>query len=188
MSETDDILKSVVYNADVIAAKKATSLIAYEEKIVKKILTSAGMANNAKELAMRAKEKTGKARLSFELFYEEYPTFPVYLAIRKLPFVHKIMTKDLFNKFCSTIMFKEWQWFVDEAPVVTKPIGLVFDWPGIKGTQMVLHNMQCTQEWFDNNLRLVRAIGSGKNIQLITVEQFDPFIKELLSYWMPPPF
>jgi hypothetical protein len=181
-SETDDILSSV-YDAEAIAARKAAGMAAYEERIVKKLLVHLGLAGSAAELAKRAKEKTGKARLSFEWFYEEYPDFPIYLVMRRIPFAFKVGVKDLFNKFCSTPMFKAWEEFRDEAPVEDKPIGLVFDWPGVAGTQMIMHNGANGYFDFDNRVRIVRSIGRGRNVEPITVEQFIPFLDELLKTW-----
>jgi hypothetical protein len=179
----DEILKGI-YASDIVEERRAAARVAYEERIVKKILVRGGLDGEIGKLCMRAKEKTGKARLTFEWFYEEYPSFPVYLSMRKVPFVYQVTPKDLFNKFCSTPMFKIWEEFRDEAPVRDRPVALVFDWPAVKGTQMVIHNWERPQEWFDGNLRLIRSIGTGRKLQLITIEQFEPFFECVFSGWI----
>jgi hypothetical protein len=49
---------------------------------------------------------------------------------------------------------------------------------------MVIHNWERPQEWFDGNLRLIRSIGTGRKLQLITIEQFEPFFECVFSGWI----
>jgi hypothetical protein len=185
MNPADDLLRSAVYNADVIALKKAISQSAYEEKIIKDILMHVGLDKEVGKLCMRVKEKTGRGRLTFEWFYEEYPHFPIYLAMRKIPFAFKVGAKDLFNKFTGTPMYTEWENFCDEAPVEDKPIGIVFDWPGVKGTQMIIHNDQQTMLQNDTGVRIVRRVGRGSATQPVIIEQLDNYLTPALARWVP---
>jgi hypothetical protein len=183
MDNADDLLKGI-YDPALIAERKAAGQAAYEERIIRKILVRLKLDKEIGKLGGRAKEKTGRGRLTFEWFYEEYPSFPAYVGIRKIPFAHQVTMKDLFGKFTSTPMFKAWEEFRDEAPVEDKPIGLVFDWPGVQGTQMVIHNWDRNVSWFDGKLRFVQSIGRA-NPQLIIVEQLEPFLVRAEECWIP---
>lgn len=181
MENADDILKSV-YNADIIAEKKAISQHAYEEKIIKQILTHVGLEKEVGKLCMPVKEKTGRGRLTFEWFYEAYPSFPIYLGMRKIPFAFQVSAKDLFNKFHTTPMYNEWMNFCDEAPAEDKPLGIVFDWPGIKGTQMIIHNDQNTLHRYDTCPRMMCRTKTGA---MVTIEQFNKYLIPTLATWVP---
>lgn len=179
----DDALKQI-YDPQAIAEFKAKAENAYEERVIKKLLAHVGLAEQAKTLAFRAKEKTGKARVSFEWFYDEHPDFPVYLKMRKLGFVYQVTVKELFNKFSSTPMYKAWEEFLYEVPVDNKPVGLVFDWPGVSGTKMVLHNwdIAATSGLDDGHLRLIKSVRKGG--RLVCLEQFEPFLDNAMSVWV----
>jgi hypothetical protein len=81
-------------------------------------------------------------------------------------------------------MASAWYEFIDEAPVEPSyPKGLVFDWPGMKGTQAVLHDWDHAIPWFDGNVRVVCGPKS-KNAQLLVIEQFGPFLDRTLENWI----
>lgn len=183
MKEIDDLLKKAVYSQELIEQKHAASAVAYEEKILKKILIRAGMEGKIKELAFRAKETTGKASLSFAAFYDEYPTFPIYLGMRKVPYAWKVPITDLFNKFCSTPMFKAWEEFKNEAPVEDVPVGVVFDWPGFRPTQMIIHNDWNGSNPCDGHVQIWRSVGKVPNQQRVMIESLDSYLLPILQEW-----
>jgi hypothetical protein len=175
----DDLLSDVFDRA---AEAKSVSMAAYEERVVKKMLGKAQLGDQAKQIAYRVKDLTGKARVNFSWFYSEYPDFPIWLGIRKVPYVHKLSVSDLFNKWSSLPFMQMWADLCDESPDSDKPVGLIFDWPGVKGTQLVLHNYKVD---FDvNSLRIIRKIGQGKLAELVYLEQFEPFFDLVLDQWV----
>ncbi len=182
MSELDDALKDV-YRSDQIQASRDAARAGYEEKIVKKILTAANLGTEIRDMAMDMQTRVGKARVTLAAFYESYPDFPVQLTARKLPFVYQVSFKDIFNKFCSTPIFKTWDEYRDEC-ASDKPIGLVFDWPGVSGTQMIIHNDTVLSD-ANNQVRLTRLIGNplNPNSFVITVEQFEGYLQNIIRRW-----
>ena len=164
---------------------KEKNMQTYEERIVKKLLTHVGLAHEINEIKRATKELTGQVSVSYAMFNDMHPDFPVALAIRQLSYVYEVSIKDLFNRFPSTQFFKTWADAVDEASDPDKPLGLVFDWPGVAGTHMIIHNN--TQVNLDvNNVRIARRVGKGSTAQTVYVEQLTSFLDSVAQHWNNP--
>lgn len=182
MTEDVDKLLSGVYNTDLIREKQEVSLAAYEEKIVKKILANANLSEEAGSLARNVKVAIGKGRVTFAWFFVEHQNFPVWIAVRKIPYVHRLSLATLFNKFPSSALVETWAEALDLTPYVDKPTGLVFDLMGIQGTQMILHNWT-DAPILDKHTKIFREIGTGKSKRVLCLEQFEPFLNRAKTFW-----
>lgn len=172
MADIDAALEGI-YDKRIIEEKRAESAAAYEEKIVKKILIAAGMEDQINIMKNDIRAKTGKPGLTFAWFYEQNPTFPIYLEFARLPYVYQTKVTDLFNKFESLSFYKEWLLLRDEYLEEDHYVGLVFDFPGIKGTQMIIHDAQF-YTGPGNHFCSSGRVG-------VVLEPFDPFLKLMLT-------
>lgn len=169
--------------SELIQQKIEENQLAYEERIVKKIMTTGGVANKIGRLGMRAKEATGHGKILFTWLMDEYPSFPVFLVPRRLGLIYQAGVKHLFNNFDKLPTMNEWALIKAEADPAM-PLGLVFDWAGVKGTQMVMHNWTTPIELDDGNLRIVKRVGQGKHAEMVYIEQFSSFMSYVLNAWV----
>lgn len=180
--EIDQRLQGI-YREDLIEERKVMTRDAYEERVVKKILAKAGLESIARELALQAKDLTGKARVSVAGFRAMYPSFPIWLEARKIGNMHEVTFKELFGKFTSTRVYKTWSELRDQAPE-DKPFGLIFDWPSVPGTQMIIHNDDLPTTPDDHAVRIERRIDEKFETQIITIEQLDACLSRILEHWV----
>ncbi len=121
---------------------KAGKNAAYEEKLLKYVLTYFGAQAKISELKHQCQLVTGMSSLNWEWFISAFPEFPVRLLIRSVPYVHQITVVDLFARFTKTSICKAF----DEATSLfgVDPeidcVAMIFNWPGL-GT-MAMHNYQ----------------------------------------------
>ncbi len=150
---------------------------AYEEKVVKQLLKNFSISDRLPYLKSRCKAKTGRSNLQFEWFNDLYPDFPVFLTIRRIPYVHKVTFKNLFGNFTTTPIYKALEDVIDisESSLAR---GVVFNWPGI-GT-MVMHDLVTTHE---SDAEFVRKLGPRKI--RFTIETFGSFCEKVASIWTP---
>jgi hypothetical protein len=169
-----------VFDRERIEKAKALSMAHYEDRIVRKLMTQAGLQTQIPVMLKEVHDTTGvKPNLTFGLFHDHFPSFPVWLSIRRVPFVHEVSIKDLFNRFPSLKITEWWSEAVEAGPE-GKPAALIFDFPGVKGSQLVCHNWDTDMELRET--RICRRIGPGRG-QLIWIERFEPFFDGIASVW-----
>ncbi len=180
MNEADEAL-SDLYSKDAVEAYKADIQGAYEEKVLKKIMLTLGLEHEIKAMCNRVKQITGKPKLTFSYFYSQYPNFPVWLSIQKLPYVHTVGVVDLFNKFASNKIISTWSSASDEAPEDV-PVGLVFDYTGVHGVQLICHDWDVDMDVSET--RICRRIGTGRGY-IVWIERLESFMKRVQHTWAP---
>jgi hypothetical protein len=181
--DLDKLLGDDVFAPALTSEAKARSLVLYEEKVVKKILAAGGLPQIGRDIADLVKDRTGKAKVTLGVFYEFYPNFPIKLVIKRIPYVYTVTVSDMFNSLKAIQVFTTWEELFDELGDEDKPFGIIFDWPGVKGTQMVVHNMSDVNLDL-NDVRVVRRIGKGADAQTLYLERFQPFMDTVIDRWV----
>ncbi len=181
MTNPDDDFLKKAFEQDKIQAYKAGRDIAYEENIVKRVLASCKLENQAGVLANKAREATGKARLTFAWFYETYSTYPVRFLPKKLGWVFQIKVPELFDNFSKSKLYDNWLeaydlYYSDNNWVA----GLIFDWPGIKTTQMILHNGDEPYNEQDQCISFFVAPDTK-----LFLERLRPVLASISEHWSP---
>ncbi len=112
----------------------------FEDCAVRRVLRLMGKANVIDYLRQECQLATGRPELSFSLFHDEYPSWPVRLDATPLLYIHKISLVELLRNFTKTILFRAYMDFAEDygVDICTESGGLIFRWPG--HTMMVLHN------------------------------------------------
>ncbi len=111
-----------------------------EDSAVRRVLRLMGKANVIDYLRQECQLATGRPELSFSLFHDEYPSWPVRLDATPLLYIHKISLVELLRNFTKTILFRAYMDFAEDygVDIRSESGGLIFRWPG--HTMMVLHN------------------------------------------------
>ena len=100
-----------------------------EEKIIKQILKSAGSPGVFRHLLEQCKEDTGQNNITLSWFIDRYPSFPIWLGVRKVEFQRDVFG-GLLKKFTLTPCFKAWEEVNDSKPEDDERItGCIFTWP-----------------------------------------------------------
>lgn len=178
-NDIDEIL-SDIFSEENITERAIANQKAFEEKQMINMLRLLNMEDEAKNLKKTVKDKTGIYKLNFTIFYERYPDFPYWLFFRRLSYVYKITVAELFNLFNSAIFVRRWVELLSESPVIDKPNGLIFEWPGVSGKAVIIHNGSVNFE--NTELKMARRLGKGSR-QLVWVERFIPFIENIKKSW-----
>lgn len=109
-------------------AVRAAQAAGQEESAVKYVL--ALLQLEAQTFHRAAKERTGNTTLTFALFHELMPEFPVRLAVSRLRFDYDGIASELLNDVTETPMYAAW----DELRQTfrSQEVALIFKWPRIK--------------------------------------------------------
>lgn len=97
--ERDDFFRNLFNNntpeADAIRAQRQ---LAYEERIIKRILTECGAAPASwGALVNTCRRESHEDKLNFRWFNTFYPRFPGQLCGKRIPFMHEVTLVDLFR-------------------------------------------------------------------------------------------
>jgi hypothetical protein len=72
--------------------------LAYEERCIKRVFTECGIKINGwGRYANRCREATGRDRLNFQWFNQEFQQFPGTLSGKRIPYLHELTLLDLFK-------------------------------------------------------------------------------------------
>lgn len=151
----------------------------WENKVVQRILTRFAIPAAAKSKILSFNtEKTGF--LSFASFHTLYPSFPVWLACQKIPYVHEDLTPErMVNRWTLT---KTFQAFVDaeaNSPLQYQNgqgLGLVFEWLHVFPVAIIsnhYHESEDSETVFKHIIRTV------KPYQHMAIQSFDSFLASL---------
>lgn len=170
---SDDIRKQFFQGA--ARDREDTGPAATEEKVVKAILKRAGALPRLDAIKESCLDRTGNARISLQWFQLEYPSFPVWLGARSVPWVRDLWG-DLRDRFTKTDLFKGWEAVGEsQPPGDDRPVGLVFTWPQF--AECVLHN-----HWRGGDIGAERV--PGLRI-LITLKSLgEPLVIEPLAQYL----
>lgn len=102
----------------------------FESRMVKEVLKFYGLGSVEKDLRGAAKRVTGEGSLNFRWFDEFYPSFPVRLGARSLPYVFKWGPSQCRKHFTSSPMWKAFEDVRDNVPehLDNGQIGVIFYW------------------------------------------------------------
>lgn len=155
--------------------REDTGPAAVEEKVVKAILKRAGVLPRLADIKEACEARTGSPRISLQWFQLEYPSFPVWLGARSVPWVRDLWG-DLRDRFTKTELFKGWEAVGEsQPPGDDRPVGLVFTWPQF--AECVLHN-----HWRGGDLGAEKV--PGVRI-LITLKSLgEPLVVEPLAQYL----
>jgi hypothetical protein len=151
MSENffDDALRDVKLPA---VDGKASQQRRWEHRVVGQLLTHYGLKQQAAALAQTAAGRSGVRGLTFAVFKEAYPTFPMWLACHKVPYVHELTVAKIVQRFTREPLWQTFEKAEADAPVAHQEgrFGLVFEWLKVWPTA-ILHNdyhaLQRGGEW-----------------------------------------
>jgi hypothetical protein len=101
-----------------------------DEKVIKAILKQASASDMFKALTVEAKQSTEARALSLPFFLNRYPSFPIWLGIRSVPWQRDVFG-SLYKRFTAIPCYVAWE-SVEETKHEDdgRPVGCVFTWPG----------------------------------------------------------
>lgn len=141
----DDLDREI--QAQVFAESNANRQIRFEETCMNKLLAKFALSAASGRLKSACRTATGQYKLTFEWFEQEYPSFPVRIHFRKMPFTHKINFSDLFKRM-TKLPFVEDFMELSDSQDDGRPTALVFSWAAMKDAELregvgttVIHNM-----------------------------------------------
>ena len=117
---------------------------AWEEKVVKKLLSVYGLSSMSPALVARCFADTGVRALRFDQFRAEYPDFPVLLLPKRIPYVHQSTWEDMKAKFTRTQVGRAFCEAVEEE---SSPLAVVYNRPH-SGTEVIHDLVAGTQPSF----------------------------------------
>ena len=161
------------------------SEVTSSESALKVLLKRFPSAGTMAELKSACKAQTSSSRVTLSWFHQEFPSFPVKLVYKKVPWIRD-MWDGLYNRFKKSDLYCAWKeeestWKTSED-FMSKPMVLVFMWP--KWKLCCIHNCESKKfggSWYsvatgsDNRdtLKIVRSLGCGESF---VIEPFDQFL------------
>ena len=117
------------------AGRKATALAQYGEQAVAAVLRRYDADAKFRQLQQIVRERADAGtKVSFELFDEQYPTFPLRFVAVRVPYPHRDLTFErLFKRFTKTEIYKAWKEHADaiaEARLTGSP-AIIFQVPAV---------------------------------------------------------
>lgn len=158
------------------AQSKAAQQERWEHRVVGKMLTHF----SATQFAGALTEASGGPKWRFEGFKRVFPSFPIWLAMRKIPWAAETTVSDFAKNFTKTRIFKAFEEVEVDAPAAFRGgrFGLVFEWLHTWPTA-IIHN-------FYHSLNATGTIiqhYSGKEKERFAVQSFESFLQSLP--WLP---
>lgn len=157
--------------------------IAFEGERVRMILRAFGLSESEEDLRVHYKETMGEFWLTFESFYECYPSFPILLEARSLFNTRSLALVDMFRNFRRTFVGQRYFELFERGTYEAKgrPIGMVFPFVGFRGG-LIAHNCRTTTQGF----RCAYDVPHDAPPHRVVVEPFQPFVDLLArSGWTP---
>jgi hypothetical protein len=169
--------------ADAIRAQRQ---LAYEERIIKRVLTECGAAPASwGALVNQCRRESHTDKLNFRWFNESYSRFPGQLCGKRIPYMHQITLVDLFRPVIKNRVVKAISKALAAVSVdpATTPYVLVF--PIVK-TQFCAHTItRIGYEPISDNNRMQFCIQphAGKSIRPLFIEPLKTFCAALGNQW-----
>jgi len=140
------------------------------------------------ELKAAHKAQTSSNRVTLSWFSDEFQSFPVKMAYKKVPWVRD-MWDGLYNRFKKTDLYFSWKeeesnWKTADD-YMTRPLAVVFLWP--KWKLCCMHNCESKKfggSWYSitasskskDSLKIVRTLDNGESF---VIEPFDQFLESI---------
>jgi len=158
--------------------------LAFENRSVRVVLERFDLSQHASELIQRFRDKWGQPRLTFESFFEEFPTFPLLLEAHSFYGVAaKARPAALFRSFDETFFLRR---YLDvharaQAEGDSRPVGMVMPFDGYQGG-MVIHDGSFPTP----GTKLIHELADGVLPARVTVEPFISLTNHLVRKgWTP---
>ena len=156
---------------------------AYEDRMVKQVLTSIGLGQLIGGIKRTCKAELGSDTLRFAWFRRDFPDFPVQLGAASTVFSHDIVLSDLFKRLTNTKMFTTFEELEGEVlgesggkyPPAT---GLIFPWAHLG--HMILHTSTTIEP---EGTRVMRSFNNGRSA--VFLDTFAGFMAEVNKFWKP---
>jgi hypothetical protein len=165
------------YPFDPEYATRAAQQRRWEHRVVCRILKHYGLIDDASEMMTMARDQTGMARLTLEAFHIIHPTFPLWLAAEKIPYVHKTTISELLTSLPDSKVYDGFSTAEIYRPAAFAHSGLVFEWLHSPWAMAIIH---------DENRRIRKralAIEFMVNGHLLVLQSFASFLESLV--WSP---
>jgi hypothetical protein len=136
------------------------------------------------QLKKLCKEQTGDTKVTLSWFYEEYPSFPVRVIYKNIPWIRD-MWAGLHNGFKKTELYSAWKSNEETFKLngtddfLSKPTAIVFNWPSWK--TCCIHNLESKQfggSWYsvaaakdDDCLKIYKSLKNGESFVIEPFEQ-----------------
>ena len=140
------------------------------------------------DLKRRCKHKTDGGKVTLSWFYEEFPSFPVRVVYKNIPWVRD-MWAGLHSGFKHSELYSAWE---EEASLAKragydhegKPMAIVFNWP--KWKMCCMHNAVSEEfggSWYNvataNDKECIKIYKSLGNGQSFVIEPFEQLLDSI---------
>lgn len=148
----------------------------FEGDRVRMILRAFGLSESEEDLRILYRETMEESWLTFETFFECYPSFPILLGAHSFFNTRSLTLVDMFRNFGRTFVgqryFELYERGIHEAN--GRPIGMIFPFSGYRGG-LIAHNCRTTTQGF----RCVYDVPHDAPPHRVIVEPFPPFVEFL---------
>lgn len=116
----------------------------YEDRIVSYLTYRYNLSRYKSTLLTAAQRRFGRPQLLLSVFLDQFPTFPVFLASAKIPYIQEDCSMGrLLLRMSTRKIIQRYQQTIEEDLVPEafqgKPFGLVFPWPRVEHG-LILHD------------------------------------------------
>ena len=160
--------------------------LAWESRVVKHTLQRVGAAHYRKRMERQAKEETGETHITFAMFNERFPTFPVLLGGDAMVGEKPLHTRAdcihpvWFKTFMKLPFVESYEELYDALLPETKirpVVAMVFRRKGF-AQGLVIHN-GCVDDFVPPNGSCHVHVGGKKKPVTLVVQPYDAFIKHI---------
>lgn len=185
--DRDDFFKNLFDNntpeADAIRAQRQ---LAYEERIIKRVLTECGAAPASwGALVNLCRRESHEDKLNFRWFNNSYSRFPGYLCGKRIPYMHQITLVDLFKPVVKNRVVKAISKALAALSVDPAETSYVLVFPIIK-TQFCAHTItRVGGEPIigDNRLQFCIQPPAGVSTRPLFIEPLKSFCASIGNQW-----
>lgn len=156
----------------------------FEESRVKFVLARCGIAHRKGELLAASRERYGRPRLTFDLFNELFPSFPLLMRASRLGGVKlhedaRASLPALFTHFERAPFFAAWEEFFEEAAgrANNRAVALVFPRNRVQGA-LVMHDGGL-DDYFVHGTVLTYTGGTKEKPYRLYVQPFGPLVEAI---------
>lgn len=159
----------------------------FEEERVKFVLNRCGLADKKWHLLALARERFGRPRLTFSLFNECFPTFPLFMGATrmmgkmKLHEDPKASLPELFNHFDRSPIYTAYMAFQEQKAdkANNRALALVFPRNRVKGA-LVIHDGGLDSFWVHGTVMTYTGGTREKPFKLV-VQPFAPLVEAIYN-------
>ena len=158
----------------------------FEEERVKFVLSKCGLADKKWALLALSRQRYGRPRLTFPLFNEQFPTFPMLMGASRLGGckLHedpRASLPELFNRFDKSPFFAAYEAFYERVSgsANNRAVALVFPRNRIRGA-LVIHDGGLEDYWVHGTVLTYNGGTKDKPFRL-HVQPFAPLVEAIYN-------